>query len=656
MTMRQIGLEAVLKDQQFQQGMSRYMQGLDKMTQSTDRSSNAITAAFSRIENLASGALTVGIGAATAAFGAFAAASAKGLSEAQAWGETLDDLGNQFGLDGIDAAKWAQAFNHVGLSVEEGAAGLNFFTRGLAETFKISDKGVKTLTPFGLALKKIGVTAYDSKGKLKTFDQVLPDIMESFKKMPNGIAKTNLAMQLFGGRGGSKFLEFLSQGKAGLKDAEKLVEEFGLEIENDGVEALDNYGKAWNDINAKIKGIWVQIGLEVLPIFKRFADFISERVLPAVNQFARDALPKLVAMFDAVAARFQLFVAAFQRGGIGGVFGELGKQLGDALKGFDLTTALRGIIPQLQAVWNQISPELAKWGKQFWGWVTNDVVPNVGAQLGKVVTAMQQWLSNEANTRPIWVAIQSWTGKFWEWLTNPTNGAIVTVASKFEELTKAIRAWSESDKAQEQFINVGKQIAQTIIDGIVSLFQENPDGDSVFVALGRSLARAAENVMQTFRNIGSGIARGVIEAILNAFGYDTASAQRTAQSIVGWFNRVADFIIAYGTPAAFALRLFDNFIASWNALFGAWNPGTKTPPSLGGSGGGTIGTSLGGAIGAPQSSVISPPQVVRNSSTSRSVNVTNNIGGDVSGLSPARVAQISQEIANATIGAVLGVA
>lgn len=657
MALQQIGLEAVLRDENFRKGMTNYLSGVDKMTSSTEHGANAITAAFARIGNVAQGALTV-IGVATAAFGALTAASAKGLQEASAWGETLDDLGNRFGLSGQDAAKWAAAFNHVGLSVEEGAFGLNTLTRGLQDTAAAMRDPKAKPSEFALALKQLGVRAVDAKGKLKTFDKVLPEIMDGFNKLPPSIAKTNLAMQIFGVRGGSKFLEFLDQGNEGLKDAERLVKQYGLALDRAQVEALDDFGKTLNDINLAFKGMWTQIGLKVLPYVQQFATYIQTNVLPAINKFAQDALPKLIAMFDSIAARFQLFVAAFQRGGISGVFDELGRQLGNAFKGFDLTTALRGIIPQLQTVWNQISPELAKWGARFWGWLVNDVVPNVGAQLGKVATAMRDWLSNEANTRPIWDAIKSWTGKFWDWLTNPNGGVIVTVAAKFEKLTSAIRAWAESDAAEEQFINVGKQIAQTIIDGIVSLFRENPEGDNVFVTLGNSLARSANNVMNVFRSIGTGIARGIVEAILKAFGYDTAGAQLTAQSIVSWFNRVADILIQNGTPAALARRLFDNFIASWNNFINNWNPTIPTPTgtgSLGGRAGGTVGTGS-GSSGFGSASTVSPPQVIRNTSTSRAVNVTNNISGDLSGLSAARVAQISQEIANATVSAVLGVA
>ena len=656
MAFQQIGLEAVLHDQQFQQGMSRYMQGLDRMTQGTDRSSNAITAAFARVGNLAQGALTIGIGAATAALGAFTAASKIGLDNALQWGETLDDMGDKFGLTGTEAAKWVVAFERVGLSTEEGAMGLNTLTRGLQDTADAMKDPKAKPTDFALALKSLGVRATDAKGKLKTFDQIMPELMDKFKKLPAGIKTTNLAMQLFGARGGTKFLDFLRQGSDGLEKARKLSEDFGLEIEDDGVDAVTQFQIALRELNLKFKGIWTTLGFEVLPIARRFLDYVSNSLSPAINLFTKNALPKLIAMFDAVAARFQAFVTAFQRGGISGVFDELGRQLGNAFKGFDLTTALRGIIPQLQTVWNQISPELAKWGTRFWGWLVNDVIPNVGAQLGKVVAAMQAWLSNDANTRPIWDAIKTWTGKFWDWLTNPTNGAIVTVANKFDELTKAIRAWSESPDAQEQFVNVGKFVAQTIIDGIVSLFRDNPDGDNVFVALGNSLARSANNLMQTFRNIGSGIARGIFEGIFTTFNYDTAGAQRAAQATVNWLNRYADFIIQYGTPAGLARRLFDNFLSSWNALFNSWNPGSKTP-SINGTGSGSIGGSAGVGIGAAiGASAISTPQVSRATTTNRSVTVNNTIGGDVSGLSPARVEQIAQVISERTVAAVMGVA
>ena len=652
MAFQQIGLEAVLRDENFQKGMSRYMQGLDKMTANTDRSSNAITAAFARVGNVAQGALTIGIGAATAAFGALVGASSKGLAELNLWGEQIDKLGDQFGYTGEQASAFAFLSNKVGLSVEEMGMGLNGFTRQLDDMQKsLKDPKAKP-TEFALALQKLGVKATDAKGKIKSFDKILPELMDAFKKLPPGVNSSALAMQLFGARGGSKFLDFLRQGSKGLDDARKSAKLFGLEISSETSDDIENFGFAMNELKLAMNGAWLQIGKAALPIARQLVDTLIAnlpRVIELTKQFGTwmtNAWGKLME-----------FVTAFQRGGVSGVFDKLGQELGNVFKGFDLTKSLQSISTQLQTVWSKtIAPELTKWGARFWDWLTNDVLPNVSVQMAKLGTAITDWIRTNA---PDWMkTFELWKTSFWNWLTDKNSGVVSEVGKKLETVTTALREWSASDEAQTKFIEVGKTIAQTIIDGIAQLFTQDPtaNGENVFVALGRSLGRAADNILETFRNIGRGVAQGVIEGIFLKFGYDAEGARRAAQSIVDWMNRVANLLIEWGTPASLAQKLFNNFISSWNNLFRSWQPGTPTPSgagtgSLGGTGG--VGVGIGAAIGA---GTVSTPQVSRATTNSRSVTVNNTIGGDVSGLSPARVEQIAQIISERTVAAVMGVA
>lgn len=497
--MESIGIAAVLDDRNFQQGLSRFTKGLSTMESGATSTANVL----SSIGKIASGALVVGIGAATAAIGGLVAASKVGLDSALSYAEGLDDLGNKFGLTGQDAAKWTQAFNHVGLSVEEGTMGLNTLTRGLLDTAEALKDPKAKPTAFAEALGKLGVKAVDAKGKVKSFNAVMPEIMDGFKKLPKGIEKTNLAMSIFGGRGGSKFLEFLDQGSEGLAKAEALVKQYGLALTDAQVEALDDFSKAQNDINAAFKGMQVQIGIAVLPIVKRLSDYFSTNVVPVFNKFVQDTLPKLVAGFDKFVAFLQInvlpivdrFRQAFDKGGIGGIIDQLGIELTKAFKGFDLAKILGGLGASLSTAWAKtIQPELAKWGGQFWGW-----------------------------------------------LTDPATGVISQIATKFGEFNTALVEWIKNGGGKESLKKAGKDIGETIGNGIIELLKAPTTAGKMVDGLDGSV----DTNKNGFVLIGENIGGGIIEGISNKLG------ERGAE--INWGDVIK--IVGIGSGVGLGLKL-----------------------------------------------------------------------------------------------------
>ena len=750
MANQQIGLDAVLNDSNFQAGLRRYTSGLGRMESASDKTASVLA----RVGSVMSGALVVGAGAAVAAFGALTAASKIGLDSAIAWGEQLDKLSDQFGLTGQQASTWAAAFQHVGLSVEEGAQGLNFFTRGLADMAKpdtglapkksadaiakmkeqladanvqlqraqkrmsdakkptaemgyavadtqkkiarlnadIADGGklvagaTKEDNDFTKGLKQLGVRATDTKGKLKTFDQIMPDIMEAFKKLPPGVKATDLAMKLFGARGGSKFLDFLRLGKTGLKDAQALVKEFGLDMSTDGVNALEDFGFAMNDLNLKIKGMWTQIGVSVLPIVRRFVDYISANVLPIINKWVKESLPGLIAGFERfvtfaqtnllpiwnrISQAFQQFVQAFQRGGIGGILDELGRQLGNAFKGFDAAKLLGGlgnaIVTQLPLVWAKVQPELAKWSAQFWNWLTGagGAIEQVSVQFKKVIGAIAEWVGNDKNTTPIWNTLKSWAERFWVWLTDPNKGAIIAVAEQMQKLIDQIRTWSEDPRTQEQLKQIGASVANEILDGIGRIFDNPDEGDNLIQRLVRTLWNAAESARGAIANIGANIASGFVEAIAKRFT-DSQTAQRIGNALGNLFRQAFEFVFGpggvVGQIIARAIQNIYNSIMQIIALLGNIGSGSSgfgsTSANRGGNLTGTGGAGLGSARGA---ATVQQPVITNNNSNARNVAVTFAPGAFTnafvrSGLDASSVESIASAIANKTVTAVLNAA
>lgn len=637
--MDSIGLKAVLDDSNFQAGLKRYESGVSQMTKITDNAAAAI-----------SGAFKVGAGIAVAGIASITAAAKIGLDATLQWSEGLDALGDQFGMTGEQGSTFQYLANKVGVSVDEMSIGLKSVTNGLQGIEDRLKTGGKTLSSFEKGLQQLGVSAFNSKGKLKTFDELLPDLMDAFNKLPPGIKASSIAMDLFGTRGGSKFLDFLRQGSAGLEDARIKARELGLELSTDDVNAAEEFGFAMNELNLGIKGFWNQIGKQVLPIVRKLVDFVNQKIIPALAKWTKDNLPKLIAqlqklgdwiavhvtpilsnffkLFDGGTNKMQDFANllwsiaraftasdeatkpfysaligiwdavlkignAFKTGGIAGGLQELSTQLQNAFKNVDWTKVLTGL-DQLKT--------------QFWNWLTGKggVIEQVSTEVGKLVAEMQKWLSNPANTQPIVDALKGWVTQFWSWLTDPKGGAIATVSTEMAKLVAQIKAWSEDPKTKEQFRDIGKTIANTVLDGIGQVFQNPGEGRNLLVDLYNTLSQAYTDLRQFFANVGSNIARGVVEGIASKF-VDGATAQQIASAVGDALNQLYMILTAPGGPILGIIqRSFQFFVDNLNALLRNISQYLITPnlptPNIGGGGGlgaasGSAGTGGGGSSG-----------------------------------------------------------
>lgn len=430
--MEAIGLAAVLDDKNFQAGLKRYSAGIGQMTKMTDGAARVL-----------SGAFFAATGLAVAGLGAMVAASKLGLDATLAWAEQLDKLGDQFGLSGEKASGWAFLMNKVGLSVDEGAQGLNYFTKQLDDFGKATATGKVQLTPFMTALQKLGVNAYTAGGKLKDFDTIMPEIMDQFEKLPAGVNASALAMDLFGARGGTKFLDFLRQGGAGLKEATAKAHELGLELSTDEVNAAEQFGFALNELKLSLSGVWNIIGRAVLPVARDFVNLLNDKVVPVLADLARRIAPVLARTLQDVSNIFRELFAVVTAGGP--VLENLAARVSDALR----------------ARWPEIENTLRTWAARFWNWLTQDVLPKAGAMIGQVATAVAQSIA--ANAPAIAQAAGAWANGFWNWITNQV---IPQVGAKLGQYLAAIQAWAATNGPAigQAFMVLGESFWDWLVD------------------------------------------------------------------------------------------------------------------------------------------------------------------------------------------------
>lgn len=283
------------------------------------------------------------------------------------WNEQLHQLTKRFGMSGESASAYALAMNHVGLTVEEGGFGLNYFARMLDSAQKSEElnrkgldahgkklKEVQRLTdPVSKAMRELGISMFDARGKAKSFDQLMPEIMNKFQKLPEGVESSAIAMDLFGGRAGSKFLEFLRMGTSGLKDMNSEFKNSGLIISTQQIQATEELGRQFNDLGLIVKGLFVTFGSALLPSLKEFVEFVKAKIAPLLQAWAKEWAPKV---------------------------GEAMKMIIDAIKTGD---------------WSKIAEGVMKIADKFWTWLTGKggVLETTPDKMNSFVDAIGTWIT-----------------------------------------------------------------------------------------------------------------------------------------------------------------------------------------------------------------------------------------------------------------------
>lgn len=658
------GIRAIWDNQDFVRGVNEYQTKLKESEGSTTRAADVLT----RLGSIASTAVAVGLGAAAVAAGAFAAASKVGLDSAARWGEKLDNLGDQFGMNAKEASGWAFLMEKMGVSVEEGAGQLNYFTKNLndvkkagpafvwaqdkssdavdklkqkledartrltraqkamAESKKPTDtmryaiddarksverledelanatslvkkeaKGAaKEITPFQQALEKLGVSAFDSKGKLKTFDQIMPQIMDKFSKLPAGVNATALAMDLFGARGGSKFLDLLRSGSAGLADATAKAKALGLAFTDDGVSALDNFAKSQKELGLGLEGLKSTLGLAVLPVVTDLVNAINKNVLPAFGTWAQEHAPAITkalqSLSDWVKTNLLPVFAQIADAIKTGDFGKLADTVGDILK-----KVVGAATKYLNDHWDDISKELVKWAGKFWDWITgtpSGLLTQVADRVGKVVNEIAKEITKQWPT--IQTALFGWITQFWNWITDPKSGLLVTVVDNMTKLTKSIADWSKSPATRTALQNIGKDVANAIIDAMGGVFESKDTGGNLISKIASGIKAAMDNLTEAISNILASVASGIVLAIAGRFT-DEENAQKVANKFADLLQGMIKNILAPGGPIiGLAVALKDLITQMFDDAIALILGGKKTFGDVRGIG---VGTSLSGPMG-----------------------------------------------------------
>lgn len=287
----------------------------------------------------AAGRVLAGFGASiTATFGMLLKSSADA-------GDQIHDLAERTGIATEMLSGYKLAADKSGTSIEGFAGGVRFLANNMQAA---QAKGGAQRAMF----ESLGVAAVDGAGKLRPLDQVLLDVAEQFRTMPDGAAKSVLAVDLFG-RSGTELIPLLNLGRQGLEENYAAAERLGLVFSKEAADGADAFNDSLTELRGAVQGVGNELSKSLLPALQPIIDRTKESI-----RWVRD----FVATYPSLSA--SIAELGIGLGVVAGVLGTVAIMLPGFLKGWAV------LYPLLQAIAKPVLYLGALWaGYKFGEWI-----------------------------------------------------------------------------------------------------------------------------------------------------------------------------------------------------------------------------------------------------------------------------------------------
>lgn len=129
---------------------------------------------------------------------------------------------------------------------------------------------------------KLGISTVDAQGNQKGFEQILGEVADKFKAMPDGINKTQIAMDLFG-RQGKDMIKVLNLGSQGIQDLETQADKLGLTLNADTIVKIQKLIQAQKDLKQQTDALKISVGTATAPYLTKFDTALNDILGKLIN-------------------------------------------------------------------------------------------------------------------------------------------------------------------------------------------------------------------------------------------------------------------------------------------------------------------------------------------------------------------------------------
>jgi len=176
-------------------------------------------------------------------------------------------IARETGISVESASLLVTAVARAGVSADDASLLFGRFSRQIRETAGAAEPAATKLGAFGISVK-------DAGGNLLPFDNVLGQVAEKFKTMPDGPEKTAIAMELFG-RSGKDIISILNQGSQGMAEQAQKARDLGLALTPGVVGKIDSFIQSQRNLVQSTNALKLQVGSLTSPVLTGFQDKLT---------------------------------------------------------------------------------------------------------------------------------------------------------------------------------------------------------------------------------------------------------------------------------------------------------------------------------------------------------------------------------------------
>jgi hypothetical protein len=183
-------------------------------------------------------------------------------------GDALDEMSQRVGVSVETLSVWKPAAEQSGVSGESFEKGLRKLSTTMVEAATGSADAARGFSAIGVEFK-------NQDGTLRGTDQVLLDLAERFKTMPDGAEKTALAVQLLG-KSGAELIPFFNQGRDGINELSAEMQALGVQMSGETAAQAGAFNDALDNLKLATTSIGNQIIASLLPALNDMAGGMVE--------------------------------------------------------------------------------------------------------------------------------------------------------------------------------------------------------------------------------------------------------------------------------------------------------------------------------------------------------------------------------------------
>lgn len=214
------------------------------------------------------------VGGATVVGGAMVGVANK---SAQAMDE-IDKMSAKIGISKKGYQEWSYVLGQNGMDVNKLQVGVKTL---VGQMDKVTEGNKNSIATF----EKLGLSVYDSTGKMKDQETMMNEVMYALADMENGTEKSRLATELFG-KAGLEMMPMLNGGSEGMKELTARAHELGLVVSDEAVTNGVVFGDTMDDLKQALSMVGTEIGNGLIPYFQKIADWVIANIPVVKEKFA----------------------------------------------------------------------------------------------------------------------------------------------------------------------------------------------------------------------------------------------------------------------------------------------------------------------------------------------------------------------------------